>query len=323
MPRYPYGRHARRRPLSLRHWLLALLACAAALITALSFAAAPGKAATMAPAAHQARAGTAAPAALDVSKSSLARFVTAARQAAARHAADVLAAHTYRVRSGDSISSVAVAKCAGQARDWTGIYAASRAWGWTGRNANQIAAGQKLYLLCAYDAAQLKFAIAAAPAPVPATVAVAAVVTGGRHDRFDGGHGACGDGDGDGFDAPCSVIFPQAAPAQQQAAPQQAAPVQETASTSSAGSSGSYGNVSASGYSGFEACVIARESGGNSQVMNSSGHYGLFQFSSSTWQAYGGNPADFGHASVSEQQAVFSNAMARGGQSNWSPYDGC
>jgi hypothetical protein len=57
--------------------------------------------------------------------------------------------------------------------------------------------------------------------------------------------------------------------------------------------------------------------------MNSSGHYGLYQFSASTWAAYGGNPADFGHASAAEQNQVFANAMAAGGQSNWSPYDGC
>jgi hypothetical protein len=73
----------------------------------------------------------------------------------------------------------------------------------------------------------------------------------------------------------------------------------------------------------FERCVIARESGGNSQVMNSSGHYGLYQFSAATWAAYGGSSADFGQASASEQRRVFLNAMARGGQSNWSPYDGC
>jgi LysM repeat protein len=81
--------------------------------------------------------------------------------------------------------------------------------------------------------------------------------------------------------------------------------------------------VSTSGDSSFQACVIARESGGNSQVMNASGHYGLYQFSASTWAAYGGNPADFGHASVAEQNQVFNNAIAAGGQSNWSLYDGC
>jgi Transglycosylase-like domain/LysM domain len=75
--------------------------------------------------------------------------------------------------------------------------------------------------------------------------------------------------------------------------------------------------------SGFQGCVIARESGGNSQVMNSSAHYGLYQFSESTWEEYGGSAADFGHASVAEQNQVFGNAMARGGESNWSPYDGC
>jgi hypothetical protein len=57
--------------------------------------------------------------------------------------------------------------------------------------------------------------------------------------------------------------------------------------------------------------------------MNGSGHYGLYQFSASTWAAYGGNPADFGHASTAEQNQVFATALARGGQSNWSAYDGC
>ena len=70
--------------------------------------------------------------------------------------------------------------------------------------------------------------------------------------------------------------------------------------------------------------MISRESGGNSRVMNSSGHYGLYQFSASTWAAYGGNPASFGNATVAQQNQVFANAMAQpGGAQNWSPYDGC
>jgi LysM repeat protein len=77
------------------------------------------------------------------------------------------------------------------------------------------------------------------------------------------------------------------------------------------------------GNGGFASCVIARESGGNPQVMNSSGHYGLYQFSASTWEAYGGSAADFGNATVAEQNQVFNNALAAGGQSNWSAYDGC
>jgi hypothetical protein len=57
--------------------------------------------------------------------------------------------------------------------------------------------------------------------------------------------------------------------------------------------------------------------------MNSSGHYGLYQFSASTWAAYGGLLGDFGHASAAEQRHVFLNAIAQAGQSNWLPYDGC
>lgn len=73
----------------------------------------------------------------------------------------------------------------------------------------------------------------------------------------------------------------------------------------------------------FGQCVESRESGGQSQVMNASGHYGLYQFSAGTWSEYGGNPSHFGNASVAEQNQVFANALAAGGQSNWAPYDGC
>ena len=74
----------------------------------------------------------------------------------------------------------------------------------------------------------------------------------------------------------------------------------------------------------FRQCVIQRESGGNSQVMNSTGHYGLYQFAYGTWVAYGGSPSAFGHASVAQQNQVFANAMATpGGASNWRSYDGC
>ena len=113
--------------------------------------------------------------------------------------------------------------------------------------------------------------------------------------------------------APAPVVAATASPAY--------APVQSTAVQSTA--------VVASGYSGgapggsFGQCVVARESGGNSQVMNSSGHYGLYQFSEPTWVAYGGSAASFGNASVAQQNQVFANALARGGQSNWSAYDGC
>ena len=73
----------------------------------------------------------------------------------------------------------------------------------------------------------------------------------------------------------------------------------------------------------FGACVRSRESGGNYQATNAGGYYGAYQFSASTWVAYGGNPADYGNASPAQQDQVFANAIAQGGQSNWAPYDGC
>ena len=103
--------------------------------------------------------------------------------------------------------------------------------------------------------------------------------------------------------------------AQTQAAPVQTAPVQAVPKAAAA--------ATYSGSGSFQSCVIARESGGNSQVMNASGHYGLYQFSASTWAAYGGSPSLFGNASVAQQNQVFNNAIAAGGQSNWAPYDGC
>jgi LysM repeat protein len=124
-------------------------------------------------------------------------------------------------------------------------------------------------------------------------------------------------------------------PAKIPGAPQELASAAPAATTASSGqgyspagsATATTATTTASTYSGsagsFQACVIARESGGNPQVMNASGHYGLYQFSASTWAAYGGNPADFGHASVAEQNQVFANAIAAGGQSNWAPYDGC
>jgi LysM repeat protein len=113
-----------------------------------------------------------------------------------------------------------------------------------------------------------------------------------------------------------SLLGPAPAPAAETAAPE-AAPAAAIAQGAAAVSS------SATPGGSFAQCVIARESGGQSQVMNGSGHYGLYQFSASTWAAYGGSPADFGNASVSEQNQVFNNAIASGGQSNWSAYDGC
>jgi LysM repeat protein len=101
-----------------------------------------------------------------------------------------------------------------------------------------------------------------------------------------------------------------------------AAPAAAEVQTTTASTAGYYGGGPYPG-GAFGACVVARESGGNAQIWNASGHYGLYQFSESTWIAYGGSPALFGHATVAEQNAVFATALAEGGQDNWAPYDGC
>ena len=88
---------------------------------------------------------------------------------------------------------------------------------------------------------------------------------------------------------------------------------------SSGGGGGAYRGAPGS----YEACVIARESGGQTQVMNSSGHYGLYQFDYGTWVSGGGRGADFGHASVAEQQQVFRAVYAARGTQPWTPSDGC
>jgi LysM repeat protein len=101
------------------------------------------------------------------------------------------------------------------------------------------------------------------------------------------------------------------------AAPAQPAPAPTQTSSTAASWSGTYPGGA------FGACVVARESGGDPNIWNASGHWGLYQFSESTWVAYGGSAADFGNASVAEQNQVFATALAQGGQDNWAPYDGC
>lgn len=90
-------------------------------------------------------------------------------------------------------------------------------------------------------------------------------------------------------------------------------------SSDSGSSAPSSGHTSASG---FEGCVIQHESTGNSQVMNGSGHYGLYQFDESTWVSGGGSASDFGHASASEQNSVFQHVYAARGSQPWAG-DGC
>lgn len=77
------------------------------------------------------------------------------------------------------------------------------------------------------------------------------------------------------------------------------------------------------GSTAMQQCIISRESGGNPDIWNATGHWGLYQFSYSTWVASGGAPSLFGHASAAYQTEVFWNAVRERGYSDWAPYDGC
>ena len=111
------------------------------------------------------------------------------------------------------------------------------------------------------------------------------------------------------------AAVPAPAPALPVSAPAAApAAVSQPASTSTA---------TYSGGSGYQACVIAAESGGNASAVNSSsGAGGLYQFLPSTWAALGhsGLPQN---ASVAEQNQAFQQEYAQSGGAAWSPYDGC
>jgi LysM repeat protein len=108
---------------------------------------------------------------------------------------------------------------------------------------------------------------------------------------------------------------------QQQPSRQQGAPARSSSSYSAVAVNAS--RVSTAGDSSFETCVVQRESGGNPNIWNPSGHWGLFQFDLSTWVSGGGSAADFGHAGVAEQNRVFANVYAARGTEPWAPSDHC
>jgi LysM repeat protein len=109
---------------------------------------------------------------------------------------------------------------------------------------------------------------------------------------------------------------PAAAPVAQ--AP--AAPVSTVSDTVS-------GNVNPADFTGFEQCVITRESGGDPRAVNpSSDAGGLYQFLPSTWAKLGfaaEYPGGAQTAPVSVQEAAFQKEYAESGTSAWGPYDGC
>jgi hypothetical protein len=69
-------------------------------------------------------------------------------------------------------------------------------------------------------------------------------------------------------------------------------------------------------------CIRDAEEGG-SYVWGPGNGGGAYQFLLSTWERYGGAASEYGVASAAYQDQIFNNAIAAGGASNWTDYDGC
>jgi hypothetical protein len=69
-------------------------------------------------------------------------------------------------------------------------------------------------------------------------------------------------------------------------------------------------------------CIRNAEEGG-SYAWGAGNGGGAYQFALGTWETYGGAASEFGVAGPAYQDQIFDNAIAAGGASNWTTYDGC
>jgi hypothetical protein len=75
-------------------------------------------------------------------------------------------------------------------------------------------------------------------------------------------------------------------------------------------------------HSALGICIRNAEEGG-SYAWGPGNGGGAYQFVIGTWEHYGGAAGEFGVAGPSYQDQIFDNAIAAGGASNWTAYDGC
>jgi hypothetical protein len=108
--------------------------------------------------------------------------------------------------------------------------------------------------------------------------------------------------------------------AAKQAAQQAAAAAQPSASPSPAASSS--GSSSDAAHSALGVCIRNAEEGG-SYAWGPGNGGGAYQFVLGTWENYGGSASEYGVAGPAYQDQIFDNAIAAGGASNWTAYDGC
>ena len=69
-------------------------------------------------------------------------------------------------------------------------------------------------------------------------------------------------------------------------------------------------------------CIRNAEEGG-SYAWGPGNGGGAYQFQIGTWEKYGGAASEYGAADAAYQDQIFDNAIAAGGASNWTAYDGC
>ncbi|MGH3122203.1 MAG: hypothetical protein ACRDND_14415 [Streptosporangiaceae bacterium] len=108
--------------------------------------------------------------------------------------------------------------------------------------------------------------------------------------------------------------------AEQAAKQQAAAAAKPTASPSPAASS--TGSSTDAAHSSLGVCIRNAEEGG-SYAWGPGNGGGAYQFVEGTWEKYGGSASEFGVAGPAYQDQIFDNAIAAGGASNWTAYDGC
>ena len=75
-------------------------------------------------------------------------------------------------------------------------------------------------------------------------------------------------------------------------------------------------------HSALGICIRNAEEGG-SYAWGPGNGGGAYQFVIGTWETYGGAASQFGVAGPAYQDQIFNNAIAAGGASNWTAYDGC
>jgi hypothetical protein len=109
--------------------------------------------------------------------------------------------------------------------------------------------------------------------------------------------------------------------AAEQAAKQQAAAAAQPSPSPSPAASSS-GSSSDAAHSALGVCIRNAEEGG-SYAWGPGNGGGAYQFVLGTWENYGGSASEYGVAGPAYQDQIFDNAIAAGGASNWTAYDGC